>query len=71
MPANVGGFGDSPMDWYKALPPVTKAHITICILTTTAFMLQLVHPGTLLLDWRYIKQLQVQHSVLLSIAQLH
>jgi len=59
MPANVGGFGDSPMDWYKALPPVTKAHVTICVLTTAAYMLQLVHPGTLAMSWMYIKQLQL------------
>lgn len=59
MPANVRGFGDSPLDWYKSLPPVTKAHVTICLATTLAFMLQLIHPRDLMLHWHFIKKLQL------------
>ena len=60
MPAQVRGFGDSPMDWYKALPPVTKTHVTVCVATTLAFMLQLVSPRDILMHWGYIKKLQVR-----------
>ncbi len=59
MPAQVRGYGNSPMDWYKSLPPVTKGHVTICVATTLAFMLQLIHPRDLLMHWAYIKKLQV------------
>lgn len=60
MPANT--FGDSPMDWYRALPPVTRTHVTICVLTTLAFAVQLLNPYTLMLEWTFIRKLQVLHG---------
>lgn len=62
MPANVRGFGDSPIDWYKALPPITKTHVTICVATTLAYLLHLIAPMDLMLHWHFIKKLQVRQA---------
>jgi Der1-like family len=70
MPANVRGFGDSPMDWYKSLPPVTKVHVTVCVATTLAYMLQLIHPGDLMLHWHFVKKLQVGRTHVSSVMHL-
>lgn len=57
MPPNTGG--DSPMDWYHALPPVTKTHVTVCVLTTLAFTVQVLNPYTLMLEGDFIRKLQL------------
>lgn len=58
MPRNAA-VGDSPMDWYHALPAVTKIHVTICLLTVAATFLHLIHPYSLVLTWDHIRMLQL------------
>jgi Der1-like family len=67
MPANVRGFGDSPMDWYRSLPPITKMHVTVCVATTLAYMLQLIHPQDLMLHWHFVKKLQVGRALVSAV----
>ena len=63
-PAQVRTFGDSPADWYKSLPPVTRAHETICVATTLAFALGLVNPYSLMVTWDHLKHFQVSRPPL-------
>lgn len=41
----------SPADYYKSLPPVSKAYGTICFLTTLGFHLRIVNVYLLLMDY--------------------
>lgn len=41
----------SPADYYKSLPPVSKAYGTICFLTTLGYQLGLVNVFLLLMDY--------------------
>lgn len=34
----------SPAEYYKALPPISKAYGTLCLVTTTVYQLGLIHP---------------------------
>ncbi|MCO5562694.1 hypothetical protein L7F22_016324 [Adiantum nelumboides] len=50
----------SPADYYKSLPPVSKAYGTICFLTTLGYQLGLVNVYLLLMDYeKVLYQLQV------------
>eukprot|EP00246_Nothoceros_aenigmaticus_P003315 TRINITY_DN14380_c0_g1_i1.p1 TRINITY_DN14380_c0_g1~~TRINITY_DN14380_c0_g1_i1.p1 ORF type:complete len:244 (+),score=18.27 TRINITY_DN14380_c0_g1_i1:182-913(+) len=51
-------------DWYHSLPPVSRTYATICVLTTVASQLGLLHQHWLLLDKALIfKNLQVWRLV--------
>ncbi|XP_068648271.1 derlin-1-like [Aristolochia californica] len=41
----------SPAEFYKTLPPITKAYGTICVLATAAFHLGLYHPAIIALNY--------------------
>lgn len=54
----------SPADYYKSLPPVSKAFGTICFLTTLGYHLQLVNPYLIMLDsGKIFQQFQVWRLV--------
>ncbi|KAG7984158.1 hypothetical protein I3843_04G144300 [Carya illinoinensis] len=42
----------SPAEYYKSLPPITKAYGTLCLLTTTAYQFGLVDPRYIALFYK-------------------
>eukprot|EP00268_Persea_americana_P049550 TRINITY_DN5318_c0_g1_i2.p1 TRINITY_DN5318_c0_g1~~TRINITY_DN5318_c0_g1_i2.p1 ORF type:complete len:254 (+),score=12.80 TRINITY_DN5318_c0_g1_i2:168-929(+) len=44
----------SPADYYKSLPPVSKAYGTLCLLTTTAYHLGLLNPVSIALIYEAV-----------------
>lgn len=45
---------NTPQEWFKTLPPVTKAYLTIAVLTTALVSFNFLSPFALYLDWRLI-----------------
>ncbi|KAA6420069.1 MAG: derlin- -like isoform 2, partial [Trebouxia sp. A1-2] len=43
-------------DWYKQLPPVTRAYITLCVLTTAGCALEVITPFNIYFNARLIFQ---------------
>ena len=49
-------MSNSPEEWYKALPKITKVHLTATFLTTCLCSLGFINPYQLHLDFEMIWQ---------------